>query len=99
MEEVVAVAALQLLLDLLLLQLGLLPRPLSNPHEVPALQPILQPMPNKLARWLSKVRALGSSDKWPLQPRKLNSYLLLYFSANLVCRFVINTQHHYVTAR
>ena len=88
MEEVVAVAALRLLLDLLLLQLGLLPRPLSNLHEVPALQPILQQTPNKQTLRLSRVRALGSSDKWPLQPRKLDSYLLLYFSANLDCRFV-----------
>ena len=88
MEEVVVVAALRLLLDLLLLQLGLLRRPLSNPHEVPAPQPILQPTLNKLALRLSKVRALGSSDRWPLQPRKLDSHSLLFFSANLYCRFV-----------
>ena len=88
MAEVVGVAALRLLLDLLLLQLGLLALSLSNPHEVPALQHILQQTPNKVALRLSKVRALGSLDKWPLQPRKLDSYLLLYFSANLDCRLV-----------
>ena len=75
MEEAVAVPALLHLLDLLLLQLGLLPRPLNNPHEVPARQLTLQRTPSNLVLLLSRGRVPGSSDRWPLQLRKLDPCL------------------------
>lgn len=70
-----AVAALLRLLDLLLLQLGLLLHPLNKLHEVPAQQLTLQPTPSNPVLPLSRVRVLGSSDRWPLQPRKLDPFL------------------------
>lgn len=72
MEEAVAVAALLHLLDLLLLQLGLLRCPLNNPHEVPARQLTLQPTPSNLVLLLNRVRVLDSLDRCFLRLRKLD---------------------------
>ena len=70
-----AAADLLHLLDLLLLQLGQLRSPLNNPHEVPAQQLTLQPTLSKLVLPHSRVRVLGSSDRWPQQLRKLDPFL------------------------
>lgn len=75
MEVAVAVAAPLPLLDLLLLRLGLLRRPLNNHHEVPAQQLTLQPIPSNQVLLLNRERVLGSLDKWPLPLRKLNPLL------------------------
>lgn len=75
MEVAAAVAALRHPLDLLLLRLGLLRCPLNNPHEVPAQQHTLQPMPSNLVHLLNRAEVQGSSDKWPLQLRKIDPFL------------------------
>ena len=76
MEVAVPVAALLPLLDLLLLHLGPLRRPLSKPHEVPAQQLTPQPTLSNLEPPPNKGKVLGSSDKWPLQLRKVRPFLL-----------------------
>lgn len=75
MEVAVAVAGLLHLLDLPLLQLGLLRCPLNNHHEVPARPLTLQPTPSNLVLPPNRARVLGSSDRWPLQLRKLDPFL------------------------
>lgn len=86
-----AVAALLHLLDLLLLQLGLLRHPLNNPHEVPPRRLTLQPTPSNLVLPLNRARALAFSDRWLLQLRELNPLLsfisLPFFNFQLVYDF------------
>ena len=79
MEVVGAVPALRHLLDLLLLQLGPLRCPHNNPHEVPALQLTLRPIPHKLVLQVNRARAQGSLDRWPRQLRKIEHFLCSSF--------------------
>ena len=94
MEVAEAVPALRHLLDLLLLQLGPLRCPHNNPHEVPALQLTLRPIPRNLVLQLNRERAQGSLDRWPRQLRKIEQFLsssLLPFSiVKLIMALLIN---------
>ena len=86
MEVAGAVPALRHLLDLLLLQLGPLRCPRNNPHEVPALQLILRPIPRNLVLQVNRARAQGSLDRWPLQLRKIEQFPVLIFFTFINCQ-------------
>ena len=99
MEVAGAVPALRHLLDPLLLQPGPLRRPHNNPHEVPALQLTLRPIPSNLVLQINRARVQGSLAKWPRQLRKIEQFLsssLSPFSTVklIVALLIISTPNH-----